>query len=128
MSYDGWPPNLQSFCSKICLRSQNSWTLMSKTHFSLYRHVKLRPRAPKSVPKVIKTHPAKHHIGVRIILFGARFFIKLNGFWVPEIRCPIAPVRGPNWTFVGSLKSSYFCAFNFRILMNHPINYIKSVY
>jgi len=35
MSYDGWPPNLQSFCSKICLWSPKSWTPFQKTHFSL---------------------------------------------------------------------------------------------
>jgi len=108
MSYDGWPPNLQSFCSKICLRSQNLWTLIQKMHFSIYSPVTIGPRVPKSVPEGIKTRPAKFQIGAWMLLFGARFFTKLKASFWPETRRPNAPVQRPK-CFCLKSKISLFC-------------------
>lgn len=47
MSYDGFPPDLQSLCSKVCLFSLKSSTLCSENVIPLNSQAKTR--APKSL-------------------------------------------------------------------------------
>jgi len=56
ISFDGCPPDLQSLCSKICFRSQNSWTLMSKMHLYIYKPLKIGPRALKIDARMHQKH------------------------------------------------------------------------
>ena len=68
MSYDGWPPNLQSFCSKICLRSQNSWTLILKMHFSIYSPIEFDGQTRKIGGRTHENAWPIRHFGGRIAL------------------------------------------------------------
>jgi len=104
MSCDGCPPDLQSLRSKICLFSLKSWTLIPKTDFSIYRPVKIGPRAIK-----IGARMSLSCKNMRSALWksapgcessGPDLFRIKKGHPVAEIRGPNAWIRGPNWTLL----------------------------
>jgi len=122
MSCDGWPPDLQSLRSKICLFSLKSSTFILKTDFSLYRLVKIGDWAikigartslscTKRVPSLSKSGPKLFYSGpdilrIKVLFWWLEFGARMLGFGARIELC---------WKF----KFFNFCAFVACSSMNY---------
>ena len=104
MNFDGLPPELQSLCSKLCIFSLKLWTLIPKTDFSIYRPVKIGPRAIKIGARMSLScknmYSTLWKSAPECESSGRDLFRIKKGHPVAETWGPNAWVRGPNWTLL----------------------------
>jgi len=127
ISFDGFPPDLQSLCSKICSRSQNSWTNIPKTHFSIYRQLKFGPRAHKIGARMLKNVFSNQSLRRPNTPIRGPKIVEAKVLLMVLIRRPNTPIRGPIFVANKFQSLGFFVASAPDCLINYPKIYIKSV-